>query len=236
MTFKNFGLIKFILLISLVSLFFVSTALATELTVPFPKSSVGGAVKSVSGPAEYVLTVYKYSVGVGVFLAMLMIIVGAIRYTVSEAIPSKGDAKDQITSAIWGLILLLGAFLIFSTINPQFETIKDPKPVIPPKVQGAPKAPNPTSSSIFNLQLNGRTLSWQYNGSANRFAIEFYESSFGVWRGFGQTSSHSFNLPSGTIYAGQQIRLRVTPILGSRFSGSRDSANISAPITIIMPR
>jgi hypothetical protein len=41
--------------------------------------------------------------------------------------PAKlGEAKDRIRSAFFGLILLLGSWLILNTINPQLTTLKMP--------------------------------------------------------------------------------------------------------------
>jgi len=56
-----------------------------------------------------------------------MIVYGGLRYTLSAGnIGSQEDAKEQITQAIVGLILLFGAYLILYTINPDLITLQDP--------------------------------------------------------------------------------------------------------------
>ena len=62
---------------------------------------------------------YRWSLGIGAMLAFLVIIYGGILYILSAGSPSKRtDAKEWITSAIIGLILLFAAYLILTLINP----------------------------------------------------------------------------------------------------------------------
>ena len=58
-----------------------------------------------------------------VALAILMIVVGGVQYTISWASSSaKGEAKTRIFSAIGGLVLALLSYLILQTINPALVT------------------------------------------------------------------------------------------------------------------
>lgn len=91
------------------------------LLVPFP-----GQSDEVSGPAQYIKQAYSYGLGLGALLAMAMIVIGAVQYTLSEAVTSKEDAKDRITKAVWGLVLLIAATLILNTLNPDFNILNDP--------------------------------------------------------------------------------------------------------------
>jgi hypothetical protein len=50
---------------------------------------------------------------------MVMIVMGGIQYMTSDLISSKEAGKEQITHAILGLLLALGAFIILNTINPK---------------------------------------------------------------------------------------------------------------------
>ncbi len=108
------------------------TGLAYRLSVPLPclPGGVSGPCSSgylaPSGPAEYILTIYNLALGLGALLAMVMIVIGAVQYTVSEAVASKDDARDRIMSAVWGLVLLIGATLILYTINPQLPELQEP--------------------------------------------------------------------------------------------------------------
>src|SRR3989344_2349490 len=87
----------------------------TKLVVPIPVPG-SAPVTEVTGLGQYIQPVYRFSLGIGGLFAMLFIVYGGILYTVSVGNPSKqGEAKDIITNAVWGLVLLLGAFLILNT-------------------------------------------------------------------------------------------------------------------------
>ena len=141
-----------------------STTWGSKLSVPFPDGP-----PDITGPKQYILTIYTFGLSAGALLAFLMIVVGAIQYTVSEAIGSKEDAKDRITSAIWGLVLLLSAFIILNTINPQLPQLQEPTlPAIqlpPPTGGGAPTVPR--------LSASGLILYWTITPSQGRQIAEF---------------------------------------------------------------
>lgn len=83
-----------------------------------------GEVKSVNYGASdyrYLSTVYGVALSITVALAVLMIVIAGVQYTVSWASPSaKGEAKSRIWNAIGGLVLALASYLILRTINPAF--------------------------------------------------------------------------------------------------------------------
>jgi len=107
----------------------VGLAAPYKLLVPFSKT-----IQEFSSPGEYIKTLYQFALGFGTLLAMLMIVIGAVQYTLSEAVTKKEDAKDRITGAIMGLALLLTATLILYTINPKIPELEDPgvAPIPPP--------------------------------------------------------------------------------------------------------
>lgn len=57
-------------------------------------------------------------IGICAVLAVIMIVMGGLEYMTSELISSKEHGKERINSAIFGLILALGAWTILYTINP----------------------------------------------------------------------------------------------------------------------
>ena len=112
-----------------VIILFISPSALAEgytLTVPFP-----GQPDVIEGPAGYIKMIYDFAIVAGGILAIAMIVYGGIRYTVSEVVPSKEEAKDIIRSALLGLALLLAAFLIVRLINPQLGNL-DQEPGLPP--------------------------------------------------------------------------------------------------------
>src|SRR3989344_3411357 len=68
---------------------------------------------------EYFVGIYNTALTLVIALALVMIVVGGVQYTISWASPSaKEEAKGRILGAIGGLILALLSVLILSTINP----------------------------------------------------------------------------------------------------------------------
>ena len=74
-------------------------------------------------PGGFVATFYRIALGLVGGAALGVLIYGAILWTLSEAVTSKEYAKKWITGAVWGLVLLLGAYLILYTINPDLVNI-----------------------------------------------------------------------------------------------------------------
>jgi len=82
--------------------------------------------KSESNPCpfgNYLNILIKIFLGICAVLAMVMIVIGGIEYMTSDLASSKEAGKKTITSAILGLLLALGAFLILKTINPQLLSV-----------------------------------------------------------------------------------------------------------------
>ncbi|PIR88384.1 MAG: hypothetical protein COU09_02520 [Candidatus Harrisonbacteria bacterium CG10_big_fil_rev_8_21_14_0_10_44_23] len=108
-----------------------STDETIELYAPLP----GGpdTVSSASGGnlGTYLNTLYKFSIGVGAFLAMAIIVIAGIRYITEQGKPfAQSEAKSWIVNAVLGLILLLSAALIIGTLNSGFLNISGPGAVI----------------------------------------------------------------------------------------------------------
>ncbi len=70
---------------------------------------------------------YRTAIVLGGIAAVLAIVVGGIMYAVSGAINKKNKGKDIIVSAISGLVLLLGAYVILNTVNPQLTRLSNPQ-------------------------------------------------------------------------------------------------------------
>lgn len=116
----------FILPIALLALFVVfpdiSQAKQFEL---FP-----GEQASVTNYREYIRNFYRFSIGAGILIATVLIMIGGIMWTTSAGNPGRIDkAKDYITDSIIGVVLLLGAYTILSLINPGLVNL--PQPTFP---------------------------------------------------------------------------------------------------------
>ena len=121
----------FLILIALaaISVYIVSNmnALAAnyELSVPIP----GETTNIIKNPPQYFLSIFRFGLAIAGLLALGIIIFGAIQYATSAGnVARQQDAKDRITSAIYGIILLVGATLILSLINPDLIKLKWEEP------------------------------------------------------------------------------------------------------------
>ncbi len=77
--------------------------------------------------ATYISRIYRFALGAAGFLAVGAIVVGGIYYTISAGSPDKQrEGKDMIFSALWGIVLLFGSWILLRTVNPQLVTLKEP--------------------------------------------------------------------------------------------------------------
>jgi len=70
---------------------------------------------------------YYFIVGIAGLAAFVMLVWGGVQWLTSAGNPSKiGDAKDKINSALLGLLIILGSWLILQVINPDLITLNLP--------------------------------------------------------------------------------------------------------------
>lgn len=83
---------------------------------------------------QYILYIYWGSLAVGGVLAFGLIVWGGLLYITSAGNPSQqSNARAWIGSAVLGLLLLLGAYIILNTINPELVALKFPTLTPPPR-------------------------------------------------------------------------------------------------------
>lgn len=69
--------------------------------------------------ADYATTVYNLAIALAAVLAVFMIVLGGVQYTTAYGNPSRVQAaKDRIKNAVFGLLLILAAYLLLWSINP----------------------------------------------------------------------------------------------------------------------
>jgi hypothetical protein len=83
--------------------------------VTIPGVTDGGG----QGFGAYVNFLYAAAIGIGAFLAVIKIIIAGVKYMTTDVINSKSNAKGEITGALLGLLLILGAYMILNIINPK---------------------------------------------------------------------------------------------------------------------
>ncbi len=93
-----------------------------NLSAPF------GGLTRVSNLGEYIAGIYNYSIVIAGILAGIMVTVGGVKWlTAAGNAPAIESAKKTIGGALVGLTLVLGAYVILNTINPQLVKLKVPR-------------------------------------------------------------------------------------------------------------
>ena len=111
-------------------------ALSISAGIPGTNSTAGSAV----APGAYIANFYELALMLGGVLAFGAVVYGGVLYAISAGNPSKQtEGKEWIESALIGLLLLAGAYLILYTVNPNLTNIN--LPAIP-AVQTTPATGN----------------------------------------------------------------------------------------------
>ncbi len=68
---------------------------------------------------QYIPFIINLSIGIAAVMAFVMITFGGITYATTDALQKKQDGRKFIENAIIGLLLVISAWVILNTINPQ---------------------------------------------------------------------------------------------------------------------
>ncbi len=79
---------------------------------------VGGFLNFGGSFEQMLQRLFEMGVMITVILAVIMIIWGGVEYMGSESVFAKGEGRDRIKFAIWGLMIALISILLISTILP----------------------------------------------------------------------------------------------------------------------
>ena len=80
------------------------------------------------GMEGFLNLLFAISVAVAAVLAVIMLDIGGFKYMTSESVFKISGAKEQITQAIVGLLIVLASITILYTINPKLVEINIFKP------------------------------------------------------------------------------------------------------------
>ncbi len=125
----NFFLVSFLILV-FISMAAVVKAIEVDFLFPCPPSEAGlgdcpEITSNTSNIPQYIVRFYQFGVGIAGILAVGMIVVGAIYRTISAGSQDKiREGNDMIKNAIWGIVLLLGSYIILQTINPRLVSLE----------------------------------------------------------------------------------------------------------------
>jgi len=119
----------------IIILFLLLPTFSLALELSYPEIGPGGQkIKIELGMHlnRLIAWFYYFIVGISGLAAFFMLVWGGFQWLTSAGSPSKiSEAKDRITSAILGLIIILASFLILKVINPELITLKLPALPLP---------------------------------------------------------------------------------------------------------
>src|SRR3989344_2849863 len=158
-------IIPLIITVVLFSVFSTTYAALNDYTVLAPLPGIGNA-GGTTNLETYLPAAFNLAIGIGAVLAFIMITWGGITYATSDAISGKAQGKEWITNAIWGLLLVISAWIILATINPQIlkfnlsldvPKVKAGQPTVTP---GVPMTPEQIAAdAVIRTQLQNAGVS-----------------------------------------------------------------------------
>jgi hypothetical protein len=112
-------LILFLLLFLFLGASFILAQRPLEITYPQIPGAIAPATTKEALP-DYIKYIFQLSLFLGALIAFGSLVYGGVRYLTSAGSPPGiKDAKSQISAGILGLIILISAYLILNTVNPQ---------------------------------------------------------------------------------------------------------------------
>jgi len=124
---KNKKLIVFIIAFFIIGLSFLNNScFAADLEVQYPTLTTGETITTTDTPLPNYLK-YLFNLGMSIgFLAIFGTLVYAgVLYLLSPVFPNAiGEARDRVSGAITGFIILFTLYLIMTTINPYLAIFK----------------------------------------------------------------------------------------------------------------
>lgn len=138
-----------------------SKLLTPQLSVDIPDLKftdgiVDGDTIKINYLADYIAAGYKWMIGAAVTIAIVMIMIGGLQWTLSGgSILGTGGkantasaAKKRISNAVTGLVLLLSTYMILAIVNPNLIRLQFPELETIPFVS----LPNETGTSLEDYE------------------------------------------------------------------------------------
>jgi len=114
-----------IILISFLLLPNLSLAINLNLKYPIPPGAPDINQEENQNLNQIVAWFYYFIIGIAGLAAFIMLIIGGFKWLTSAGNPAAiSDAKDQITKALLGLLIILSSWLILQVINPELTILK----------------------------------------------------------------------------------------------------------------
>jgi len=80
--------------------------------------------------SDFIKTLYQIAIVGAALVAVIKLILAGAKYVMSGIVTDKEDAKRDIRSALVGLLIIIAAVTILTTINPNISNLKPLQPII----------------------------------------------------------------------------------------------------------
>ncbi|MCA9363619.1 hypothetical protein KC727_00125 [Candidatus Kaiserbacteria bacterium] len=105
-----------------VLLSFATTAAAQGSGGYVPLAGIPG-VTDQPDLVSYINALYMLTISVGGLYGVIKIAIAGIKWSVSDVVTDKSDAKKGVYGALLGLAILLSTYVVLNTINPQLTNL-----------------------------------------------------------------------------------------------------------------
>lgn len=194
--------------IILAAVFLIAPTLALAAPTYQPLVGIPGVDNPDLDFEAYLNALYALSIAVAAFLAVIKIIIGGLKWMLSDVVTSVGEAKKEIQGATIGLLVVISAVLILTTINPDLGSTNlfshtDPTTVnLSPTTSTGKPAELPGEKAVEKLNLDSEKDSCINNNAGTWYAEANASNAWcvvktNVHNCTGQTILFTGNNPSG---------------------------------------
>jgi len=157
------AIIFLVFLCSSFSCFFANKILAAELEVKSYPTIAGKTITPETKLPDFAIYLFNAGMLIGVAAVFISLAVAGVMYALS---PIKsdllGEAKDRVSGAISGLLILVSTYLIITTINPQLRAFTSTP--LPPAEITAPAVKQTPGVYFYKAGCSDKTAQ-SYNSS-----------------------------------------------------------------------
>lgn len=115
----------FLIILLLIIFFSLAASAQADTKTIVPYLELEGAKDPTAGIPQYIRYIFIFSLGLVGIIAFIAMLMAAIGYVTSVGNPQKAAAaKDKIFSALLGMLILLGSYVLLNTINPDLLKFK----------------------------------------------------------------------------------------------------------------
>lgn len=101
---------------------------------------------------SYIDALYALAISVAALIAVIQIVIGGAQYMMDDLITSKSAAKERIKNALIGLLIIIAAALILTTINSNLTNLEINAPVIEIDNSSPTSTPGTVGGAIADCQ------------------------------------------------------------------------------------